>query len=313
MSRRNISSGSIAVLGGLSYIFRDEIKTLISYMYGKGKDMFDEKMYATLCIDKVQNRMIYAIDEEIINIKSNTYHVMDGSKNIRFKNGKKHFVVYHSDQKIMIDIFDDHILMYSFLGSIEILKNYAEMIFKNHCSPTKQLMYYSMCSNPDVPNSNIWGFPIFRKPRIYSLNDNIKSVLNHVEEFFNKDGGIGKIGIMLSGSPGTGKSSTIEIIANTYNMPIYLMNIRDNMDNVDIINLMSAVPPRSIIAFEELEKQIRTNIYSGLLTALDGLPRLNNGIIIVATVNDINNIDADIKEPLLRKGRFDFFYEFKYY
>jgi hypothetical protein len=302
----------------LAYIFREEIKTISFRMFDEVKTLLNEKFFVRLIVDKGEHRFCYALNEELMKIDSSIYRITDGSMSINYASVNKKYTVNHDALQIHIVMKNDSIELYSFMGDMEILKDYAETIFKKHCSPEKQIMYYS------VENNN-WKFPIFRKPRKYKRTECMEKMLEDVEKFmkneqdYGQDGRNYKFGGIICGPPGTGKSSTIEIISSIYNMPVYLLNLNtDGMNDTVLLNLASSVPPRCIIAFEEAEKQInsiKTNetvsvTYAGILNAIDGIPRLNHGVVFIATCNSIDNLDKELVEALIRPGRLDNIYTF---
>lgn len=257
------------------------------------------------------------MNEELLKIKSSVYEVKDGNQSINYIIANKIYKVNHHDQKIYITITNDHVELYSILGKMDVLKDYLENLYTKYCSPEKQIMYYSISDDK-------WKIPIFRQPRKYTITNDMIAPIRYIDTFmsnkkeYESNGKVYKTGILLFGKPGTGKSTIIEIISHKYNMPIYLLNLNyDGMNDTLLLNLTSSIPRNSVIACEEIEKQIQgikandtisvTN--AGILNSLDGVQRLNNGIIFVATCNNIDMIDDDLRIPLLRKGRIDEIYE----
>lgn len=102
-------------------------------------------------------------------------------------------------------------------------------------------------------------------------------------------------------------------------MRVYLLslNAKDMTDNV-LINLISAVPPRSVLVLDEIDKQLDSIKHNptvsisvaGLLSALDGPQRLADGITVMLTANRQNILDPSDQKSLLRPGRIDRVYEF---
>jgi SpoVK/Ycf46/Vps4 family AAA+-type ATPase len=128
-----------------------------------------------------------------------------------------------------------------------------------------------------------------------------------------------KKGYLIEGAPGTGKTTVIEAVAMIHNMSIYMVNLNSaEMTDSVLINLIANVPPRSLIVFDEMDKQYEAiqknqNIHlstGGILNALDGPQRLSHGTIVVMIVNNLNKFDDDFRIPLLRPGRIDKVFQF---
>ena len=82
------------------------------------------------------------------------------------------------------------------------------------------------------------------------------------------------------------------------------------MSDSTFVNLCASVPTYSMIVIEELDKQW-TDIkepkitLAALVQALGGIPRLNHGVIVMATANRDDFVTSDIAEILFRPGRID--------
>jgi hypothetical protein len=196
------------------------------------------------------------------------------------------------------------------------LHDYVDNIYKKYCVPEKITTYFT--SDKDK-----WSFPIIRRSRDIdkiNITEEMQKVIDDISEFisdervYQKNGNPYKKGYLIKGKPGTGKTSIIEYTAIKHNMCIYLVNLNSkNMTDSVLINLLSNVPPHSIIVFEEIDRQIETlnkndNKYvseGGILTAIDGPQRLSHGTIVIMTSNDTYEFTESFKEALFRKGRID--------
>lgn len=214
--------------------------------------------------------------------------------------------------------FEDKYITISVTSCIseQELHDYLDKIYKTYCVPEKITTYFT--SNEDK-----WSFPIIRRSRdINKINitSEMQKVINDIddfiisEQFYQTNGYPYKKGYLIKGKPGTGKTSIIEYTAIKNNMCIYLVNLNSkNMTDSVLINLLSNVPPHSIIVFEEIDRQIETlnknnNRYvseGGILTAIDGPQRLSHGTIVIMTSNDTYKFTKNFKDALLRKGRID--------
>lgn len=155
--------------------------------------------------------------------------------------------------------------------------------------------------------------------------DNVgQDILNACQTFIQSkqwysDAGISyKLGIMLYGSPGTGKTSLIKAIASELNRDLYTLNLATSFDK-NFIKAIRGMAPGSILSLEDIDcvdgthdrddapilKTVGLNLAT-ILNTLDGLIPLNDIIVIMST-NHIQKIDP----ALLRKGRSDLMIEVK--
>lgn len=128
-----------------------------------------------------------------------------------------------------------------------------------------------------------------------------------------RDNGIPyKLGILLSGPPGTGKTSLIKALCAKYDRDLFTINI-GSISDAAFLKAMSCAPEKSIIAIEDIdgygvnvnrdEKQEKNPLgltMSGLLNGLDGVASPED-LIVIATTNYLNRLDP----ALIRDGRFD--------
>jgi hypothetical protein len=127
------------------------------------------------------------------------------------------------------------------------------------------------------------------------------------------------------GVEGSGKSTLIQIVAAKHNMAVYLIYLNSkDMSDSNLIYLIGKVPRNSIIAIEELDSQLDTlnrnqnNMISigGLLSALDGPHRLDDGVLVFINSNlsDLTILESkypDYFKALCRQGRIDKFIKFE--
>lgn len=145
------------------------------------------------------------------------------------------------------------------------------------------------------------------------------------KEWYLKMGISYKLGIVLHGEPGTGKTSLVKAMATELNRSLYILNI-GLLSDASFTNAVRSIPKGSILSLEDIDcakttgnrtsketksKKNATDEIFGLslstfLNVLDGVIPLNDVIVVMST-NHIDKIDPAI----LRKGRTDFSIEIK--
>lgn len=153
------------------------------------------------------------------------------------------------------------------------------------------------------------------------FSDNEKErIIEHMDrfqdnkEFYASRQLLYKTGILLYGQPGTGKSSLVKALANTYGRSIANINT-SNLDRIDLNKLTKSIDVDEqrefIVLLEDIDTLFlnRENgesdkddqaIINKLLQFLDSNTSPSN-VIFIATTNHIERLD----EALLREGRFD--------
>ena len=118
-------------------------------------------------------------------------------------------------------------------------------------------------------------------------------------------------GYLLSGPPGTGKTSLVTALASELSLNVCVLSLASpNVTDEKIGNLLASVPRRSVILIEDVDAffQQRSKAdagvkvsYSGFINALDGVAA-HEGSVVFLTTNHPQLID----EAAIRSGRVDF-------
>lgn len=164
--------------------------------------------------------------------------------------------------------------------------------------------------------SRVSDIPIRPKESVILKDGQMDRIMNYLEGFLEQeeqyvDLGIPyRTGVLLSGRPGSGKSSTASAIAFELGLDIYFITLSSVSSDEDLISLMEAVPPRSIVILEDIDiakaTKARTDeghggvTMSGLLNSLDGMVS-PHGVITLMTTNYRDSMDDAITRP----GRVD--------
>lgn len=169
---------------------------------------------------------------------------------------------------------------------------------------------------------------VFIDPLIKTaITNNIDRFVNQPEWYHDK-GLAYKLTFLLTGLPGTGKTSLIKAFASHYKRNVCILDM-SAVSNGTFRDALTSLPKNSILVIEdidaaggainnrdekgndnELEKMVSFFqgglTLSGILNTLDGIVELN-GVIIFMTTNHPEKLDP----ALLRKSRIDFQYEIK--
>lgn len=122
-----------------------------------------------------------------------------------------------------------------------------------------------------------------------------------------------KLGILLYGDPGTGKTSLAKALASTYKTSLAVLNVNDILEfnNYDFSDARQSDDDLVVVLLEDIDCVLNddddrekggkgTSKLHALLQLLDGT-NSTSGVIYVATTNYIDRLD----DALTREGRFD--------
>lgn len=178
-----------------------------------------------------------------------------------------------------------------------------------------------------VLKNGYWSYlsklPIRSMDTIYLENTVKDSFIKDIKEFISseqvyKDYGIPyKRNYLLSGPPGTGKTSLIFAIASMLESSISIVNFGPNVDDSIFMTAISNMSENSILLLEDVdalfvERKHNDNhksmiSFSGILNTLDGIGRANRQITFMTS-----NYPDRLDPALVRPGRIDYVIEFTY-
>src|SRR6185503_15392637 len=115
-----------------------------------------------------------------------------------------------------------------------------------------------------------------------------------------------KRGALFIGPPGNGKTHTLKALINKLDKPcIYVRNFEGNEELAEVFKRARMINP-CVVVFEDLDSMVTKENRAFFLNELDGF-RPNTGVVVLATTNHPEKLDAAILE---RPSRFDRKYYF---
>lgn len=206
------------------------------------------------------------------------------------------------------------------LNRYKILKDYNDFVIKS--MPDKNTHLEILYRNQDRYTSCIYSNKRSFDD-IFLEKDTKSSIISIIDKFiqsydYYKEHGITyKLGIMLSGKPGSGKSSIAKAIASYLGWRVYYINGKNNIQfDHQMNNTVILMEDIDCIIEESREKKEEKESHTDnqdklsmhdLLNYLDGILSPSN-CIFIATTNYPERIDP----ALIRPGRFDYHFTIDY-
>jgi len=304
---------TVAIGVGLAALLlaSDEGKNITNNLVTTVQDFFTSR----LIIPKEEFRTQTAIKLSLQNIHPARRQVRDGYHEPLIEIGSGEYQTIFQNGTIHISINAENVItLWSWKWPIfgqdpgQFLQDYISAVYQQYCRPEQRIFY-------NIVADNEW-FPVTRRPRAIQEFSKLAAVTQYIDEFMQSEEKYAdhshpyRLGLLVRGPKGSYKSSLPEWVATKYDMPVYIININDGkkMTPASLIKLVSQIPERSVIIFDEIDKQLKENgnadgIYSGILSAIDGPQRLSYGSIVIFTAN--SQLDEKLAEHLIRPGRID--------
>jgi AAA+ superfamily predicted ATPase len=161
-----------------------------------------------------------------------------------------------------------------------------------------------------LENSFHWNDIVLTKKLKSEIKCSVENFLAS-KDFYIKNKIPWKRGMIFSGEPGVGKTSVIKTLISNYSFAVIT---NDNCQIESIVNMFTAVEDNSklglpsLIFIEDLDSVMNSQELdvSKFLNLLDGIKEVN-GLLIIATTNDVNKLQDSIMD---RPSRFDTIYHF---
>lgn len=138
-----------------------------------------------------------------------------------------------------------------------------------------------------------------------SIKDELKNLVEGFlssKDFYVSNKIPWKRGILLYGKPGNGKTSIIRTIMSVYNFKPVTITASANDEAVSEAFSYAEEQSPSLLYFEDLDSLLEKSVdISSFLNLMDGISA-KNGLLVLATANEINKLKANITD---RPSRFD--------
>ncbi|KAH8430693.1 BCS1 and AAA domain-containing protein [Aspergillus melleus] len=233
--------------------------------------------------------------------------------------------------------------------SVATLRSFLEevRVFSKH-QATSYVSVYRIAPGREIPHwSRVTSRPARNISTVILDEDKKDAIMKDIKEYlhprtrqwYSNHGIPYRRGYLLSGPPGTGKSSLAGAIAGMFELDIYVLGLNDpEISENQLTSLFSRVPPHSVVLVEDVDAAgvnmsrprkgpttapVNINQFgitgfnhttqslaqpvslSGLLNAIDGVAS-HEGRILIMTTNAPESLDR----ALIRPGRVDLHLKF---
>ena len=163
--------------------------------------------------------------------------------------------------------------------------------------------------------------PVRRLNTVY-MDERVKQrIMDDITDFLKSESEYDAFGIpykktyLLTGVPGSGKTSLIKALCNEIHYNLGIMSMSRDMDNATVQGSFRSLEPKTVLLLEDIdclfEKRVSVETqsftFSNLLNILDGV-LFKHGLIVFITTNHPEKLD----HALLRQGRTDMIIELNY-
>ena len=253
------------------------------------------------------------------------FHIMIGLGNYTFLyNGKQMTISCHEEGDPISDMFTHISYFIRLLITVdneEIFLKFLEDVKKSEDDPNdSELNIFISDKHGDW---SLYNTITSRKLKNVYIDESIKTkIVNDLTNFIGSEEDYNIFGIpykktyLLTGIPGSGKTSLIKGICNKFKYNLSILSISKKFDNESLLNCLINIKPKSILLIEDIdslfEKRESTSdnpglTFSNLINILDGVLYKHSAIIFLTT-----NHPERLDHALLRIGRIDMIVELNY-